>query len=277
LKRGQVCRVFLGPSSRRSGEVSPFQGLTTPLTEQVIGFTASGPRERFGSDTSQPHFDGYVGFDVQGSSGGNGANTQGGLSLSVTTKWPLDQPRPASAAALDSLGLFPHVAILRWPADAVLIAYSRAEGRSCLLLVEADGDLPVLAGWSDDWIRLPARDSDIQARAAMLEARIARPDPLPEVDLDGHLLFDSRGVFLSPSEEALMRLLCQRFGQVVDVESLAGAVGEGGMSANAVRVQLTRLRKRIGTVGLVVRAIHGRGYVLEQATGQQRYVVAPPG
>lgn len=178
---------------------------------------------------------------------------------------------------LDNLGLFPHVAILRWPADAVLIAYSRAEGRSCLLLIDPEGDLPVLAEWSDDWIRLPARDSDIQARAAMLEARIARPDPHPEVDIDGHLLFDSRGVFLSPSEEALMRLLCQRFGQVVDVESLAGAVGERGMSSNAVRVQLTRLRKRIGTVGLIVRAIHGRGYVLEQATSQQRHVAAPPG
>jgi hypothetical protein len=214
---------------------------------------------------------------VQGSSDGNGANTQIRLSVDVTTKWRLDQPRPASLVVLDNLGLFPHVAVLRWPEDAVLVAYSRAEGHSCLLLIEPDGDLPVLAEWSDDWIRLPARDSDIHARAAMLEARIARPDPLPKVDIDGHLLFDGRGVFLSPSEEALMRLLCQRFGQVIDVESLAGAVGERDMSSNAVRVQLTRLRKRIATVGLIVRAIHGRGYVLERAAGEQRCVSAPAG
>jgi DNA-binding response OmpR family regulator len=36
------------------------------------------------------------------------------------------------------------------------------------------------------------------------------------------------------------------------------------MTSNALRVHVARLRKRIRPLGLVVRTVHGRGYVLER-------------
>ena len=46
------------------------------------------------------------------------------------------------------------------------------------------------------------------------------------------------------------------------------------MTANVVRVHMMRLRKRILPLGLVVRTVHGRGYLLERddasSPGQRR-------
>jgi len=143
------------------------------------------------------------------------------------------------------------------------VAHLRAQGRPRLLLVAADADAPQTSDWDEDWIRLPARDDDVHARAAALETRGPQPSPRPEVKGDGRLAFDGRWVALSHTEEAMVRVLARRFGEVVDANSLASAAGERRLSPNAVRVHLTRLRRRVQSIGLVVRTVRGRGYVLD--------------
>jgi DNA-binding response OmpR family regulator len=173
--------------------------------------------------------------------------------------------------------MLPDVAILHWPEDAAVVEYFRAHGGARLLLVAPDADIPTRSGWDEDWIRLPARDEDVRARVEALMARLAGPAPFPEIGTDGRLFFDGNWVPLSPTEEAMARVLSDSFGDVVGTESLAVATGERRLTPTAVRVHLTRLRKRIRTMGLVVRTVRGRGYVLERSVGPQpRMLRRPP-
>ncbi len=73
-------------------------------------------------------------LDPEVSSGGNGANTQAGLSLVMSTAAPFtgDRRHDGGDRMGENWALYPHVAILHWPADATIVAYSRAVGRPCL-------------------------------------------------------------------------------------------------------------------------------------------------
>jgi DNA-binding winged helix-turn-helix (wHTH) protein len=61
-----------------------------------------------------------------------------------------------------------------------------------------------------------------------------------------------------------MAALVERFGAVVHRDALA-ATGwpEGSPGRNALDVHMLRLRRRIAPVGLAVRTIRARGYLLE--------------
>jgi two-component system, OmpR family, response regulator len=159
------------------------------------------------------------------------------------------------------MSALPHVAILHWPEDAAVVAYLRTRGGPRLLLVAAEAEAPIGSGPDEDWIRLPAREDDVRARVEALQARASVG---PRVS-DGRLHIDGRWVPLSPIEEAMTSVLLERFGHIVDVPSLARCGRDGLLSNTAVRVHLTRLRKRIDTLGLVVRTVRGRGYVLERS------------
>jgi biotin operon repressor len=152
------------------------------------------------------------------------------------------------------------VAIVRWPEDAGSIDRLRAAGTPRLLLVDPDAPAPVGTDCTEDWVRLPADDGDVRVRTLALAARAARHNPSPEVKGDGRLAFRDRWVAVSQTEEAIVGRLAARFGEVVDGGRLAR---ELGLTDNAVRVQVMRLRKRIRPLGLVVRTVRGRGYVLE--------------
>jgi DNA-binding winged helix-turn-helix (wHTH) protein len=156
------------------------------------------------------------------------------------------------------------VAFVHWPQEAAVAAWLRSQGKPRLLLVAAEADAPDCRDWNEDWIRLPARDGDVSARAAALEARSRWIRPGPEVKGDGRLCFEGRWVALSHTEELIAQVLSRRFGEVVDSATLASAQGDRQLSATAVRVHLTRLRKRIAPIGLVVQTVRGRGYVLDR-------------
>ena len=171
----------------------------------------------------------------------------------------------ASVSASTGSMTWSRVAIVHWPRDAAVADWLRARGWPRLLLVSADAEPPSGCDWNEDWIRLPSSDNDIRTRAAALEARRARRGPGPEVKGDGRLCFEGRWVGLSQTEEAMVRVLSERFGEVVDPHSLATSLASRRLSPNSVRVHLARLRRRIAPLGLMIRTVRGRGFVLDPA------------
>jgi DNA-binding response OmpR family regulator len=159
------------------------------------------------------------------------------------------------------------VVLVRWPEERDRREALRRSGRPLLLVL--DDSVPPPAGLDvlEDWIRLPADDTDVAARVAALERRAARREPgLPTLDDDGVLRANGRWVALPPVEARLTTSLLDRFGAVVSRDALARAGWpEGAPGRNALDVHVLRLRRRVDPLGLVIRTVRSRGYVLEEA------------
>jgi DNA-binding response OmpR family regulator len=71
-------------------------------------------------------------------------------------------------------------------------------------------------------------------------------------------------VSLSPVEQALAAVLLDRFGAVVTREMLADRAWPTGVpTRNALDVHVLRLRRRIAPVGLEIRTVRSRGYLMQ--------------
>ena len=69
---------------------------------------------------------------------------------------------------------------------------------------------------------------------------------------------------LSPTEEQLCTLLLGEFGNVVSDKALiARAWPDGTGTPTGLRLQMTRLRRRIADLQLEVRSVRGKGYVVQ--------------
>jgi DNA-binding response OmpR family regulator len=135
-----------------------------------------------------------------------------------------------------------------------------------LLLVRAPAPAPVIEECEEDWVRLPADDGDVQARVAALVARSARHLPVPRVGPDGRLRHADAWIALSPIEHRLAKTLAEHFGEVVGSAVLTQAAWPGnghGDNDGALRVHLTRLRRRLRPLALDVQNVRGRGYLME--------------
>jgi hypothetical protein len=168
----------------------------------------------------------------------------------------------AVAAAPDQ----PAPVVLRWPSDPDRRRELADFGIPRLLLLDNDAPPPVCADPLEDWIRLPAGEQDIDARLNALRARAASwwPAARPELDGHGRLLRGTRWVAVSPIEERLCALLIDEFGEVVsDRLLLDRAWPEGTGTPTGLRLQMTRLRRRIADLQLEVRSVRGKGYVLQ--------------
>jgi DNA-binding winged helix-turn-helix (wHTH) protein len=134
-----------------------------------------------------------------------------------------------------------------------------------LLLVD-EGTVPPEAGdCLEDWIRVPAPDIDVRARMACLAGRAGRhlTSP-PTLDGDGVLRFRGTWVPLPPVEARLTVALVDRFGAVVSRDRLTRAGWpHGAPGRNALDVHVLRLRRRIDPLGLAIRTVRSRGYLLE--------------
>jgi len=65
------------------------------------------------------------------------------------------------------------------------------------------------------------------------------------------------------SEDTLRQLFAQ-YGEVVSDRTLMARAWPGGTGTpTGLRLQMTRLRRRIGDLGLEVRSVRGKGYVLQ--------------
>jgi hypothetical protein len=162
------------------------------------------------------------------------------------------------------------VVLLRWPLDAPRREELAAAGVPRLLLIEADAAPPPPDDCLEDWLRVPASDDDVQAKIAALTRRAVShaATGAPELDEYGMLRFAGRWVSLPPVEARLTEALVQRMGAVVSRESLARAGWpDGAPGRNALDVHVLRIRRRLAPLGLAIRTVRSRGYLLELAAG----------
>jgi DNA-binding winged helix-turn-helix (wHTH) protein len=157
------------------------------------------------------------------------------------------------------------VITIRWPAEESRRERLASDQVARLLLVEAGGPLPSVSDPLEDWVRLPADDSEVQCRVSTLASRArAAERTTATLDQDGVLRLGGRWVSLPPVEARLAAILLERLGAVVLRDSLSEAGWPGGSPGrNALDVHMLRLRRRVTPLGVQIRTVRARGYVLD--------------
>ena len=158
------------------------------------------------------------------------------------------------------------VEVVQWPADEDRLSSLRRESLPRLVLVPEGVAPPLTSDVLEDWVRLPSSDEDIRSRIRVLEDRVRASDELraPEIDENGLLRMGGRWVSLPPVEHRLMIALLDRYRAVVSREALARAGWpEGIPGRNVLDVHIVRLRRRLIPLGLAIRTVRSRGYLLE--------------
>ncbi len=157
------------------------------------------------------------------------------------------------------------VALVNWPEEEPRRLELREQGRARLLLVRPEAPAPLTADPLEDWIRVPADEHDLRARVDALTLRAGNGSTTrPELDADGLLHNGDRWVALPVIEARLVAVLIAKSGAVVgrDVLIKAGWPGENP-TRNVLDVHILRLRRRLEPIGLSIRTVRSRGYVLE--------------
>jgi DNA-binding response OmpR family regulator len=158
------------------------------------------------------------------------------------------------------------VEVRRWPAERLAIDDLRSRGLPRLLLIEGDEAPPEPRDCLEDWLRLPASDADLEARRLGVALRADRHAVRPLLDDGGILRFRNRLVGLSPVERELATALVDKYGSVVGRGMLSERAWPDGVpTRNALDVHMLRLRRRVSQVGLEIRTVRSRGYLLQSA------------
>ncbi len=157
------------------------------------------------------------------------------------------------------------VVLLRWPLEQDRRTALERDGQLRLLLLDTDAEPPVSIDCLEDWIRAPADERDIRSRMEGLVRRAqSHLQDLPSLDPDGVLRYAGAWVSLPPVEARLMSAMINRFGAVVSRDQLARAGWpDGAPGRNALDVHVLRLRRRIAPLGVAIKTIRSRGYLLE--------------
>jgi DNA-binding response OmpR family regulator len=72
-------------------------------------------------------------------------------------------------------------------------------------------------------------------------------------------------VFLAPVAEQMARALIEHLGHPVSAEELRACAWSDGGSDTALRVHISRLRRRLAPLGLAITSVRRRGYVIREA------------
>lgn len=152
------------------------------------------------------------------------------------------------------------IELVYWPAEEDRRAELQATAKPRILLVAEQEPAPMTVDPIEDWIRLPADERDLQARVETLTLRTAVE---PTLDGDGVLRHGSNWTALPPIEARLMATLLERFNKVVSRDVLLGrGWPEQRPRRNVLDVHVLRLRRRLEPMGLTIRTVRKRGYVL---------------
>ena len=164
------------------------------------------------------------------------------------------------------------VALVSWPTEADRRDELRAAGDPRLLLVDPGVPPPDVTDCCEDWLRVPCSESELAARLQTLRQRSAvHVGDVPSIDDDGVLRFRGGWTALPPVEARLVAALIDRFGAVVSRQVILKAGwAERPARRNALDVHMLRLRRRIAPLGLQVRTVRSRGYLLEEASTAAR-------
>jgi DNA-binding response OmpR family regulator len=154
------------------------------------------------------------------------------------------------------------VTVVIWPGDAAEMRRRTRDERPCLFLVESGAEPPRLLACLHDWTWASADDAEIEARVVALADRAARHPSRPTIDTFGELIHRGRSLFLSPLDQRVAETLVGRFGAVVKEHDLLTAVWPEGGSRQALRVHMSRLRRRLAPLGLVITCVRGSGYIM---------------
>ena len=157
--------------------------------------------------------------------------------------------------------------LVRWPNESEHRARLAERHIPRLLLVDDGIPPPESLDCLEDWIRLPAAESDVRARIeALLTRSRAHLRTVPEIDGHGVIRYGSSWVSLPPVEARLADALVVRFGAVVGRDTLRRSVWPGtAPGRNVLDVHVLRLRRRLAPLGLAIRTVRSRGYMLEAA------------
>ncbi|SEG43771.1 Transcriptional regulatory protein, C terminal [Saccharopolyspora kobensis] len=156
------------------------------------------------------------------------------------------------------------VKFVRWPAESDVREECRALHHLCLLIVEHGAPPPEQLGIYEDWVRPPIIPEDLQARVRQLADR-AVVNAKPVLDPVGILYFKDSSITLSPTQCEMLTPLISRYSQLVYRTELREILERSGSSSssNALDLHVMRLRRRLQLVGLSLRNVWGRGFVVE--------------
>ena len=158
-------------------------------------------------------------------------------------------------------------AVVRWPDQADERETLRRAGLPRLLVIPSGFPPPTPVDDLEDWVRDPVSESDLRARVEWLTRRVTLPTAPagpPVLDADGLLSTDAGWVSLPPVDARIAQALLERFGAVVSRDALARAGWpEGAPGRNALDVHVLRMRRRLEPIGIRIRTVRSRGYLLE--------------
>jgi hypothetical protein len=156
------------------------------------------------------------------------------------------------------------VEVVQWPAESVRLAELRDAAVPRLLVVDDDAEPPVPIDCLEDWVVPGATEREMAARRKALAIRAEQHSVKPQLDDDGLLHHRDAWVSLSPVEQSLASAMLERFGAVVTRDMLADRAWPTGVpTRNALDVHVLRLRRRIAPLGLEIRTVRSRGYLLQ--------------
>lgn len=156
------------------------------------------------------------------------------------------------------------VTVLHWPREAARREELTRARQPRLLLVGEEDLPPDVTDCLEDWVRVPAFERDILARTASLAARAGRHGRVQLID--GVLSAGGAHVRLSNVDVRLVECFLERAGSVVARDDLTvRAWGDEPVDRNLLDVHILRLRRRLAPLGLEIRTVRQRGYLLQFA------------
>jgi len=172
-----------------------------------------------------------------------------------------------TAEVIAGAGATKDVVILHWPEQADRTDELERLGIPRLLLVEPDCSPPISTSCIEDWLRLPVDDASLRARLVALAAHARRHPMVPSLDEHGQLSHRGETVFLSLTDQRIAEVLVENFGQVVSEETLLERARPDNRNDQTLRVNVSRLRRRVAPIGLAITCVRGHGYLMQQEIG----------